>query len=358
MAMNRRILSLTLVFSCALATLSVRAEQPGFLAKKDPADLRVLCFNINWDSIFAPDDRANHKYRRHDTRESFVRILRAVKPDIICLQELNPDRKAKALADMLDEILPLGEGQHWQAYLGRDNLIAAPFPLRLTAEDCDPPTGRGHATALIDLPDARYPADLYVVNAHFKSAGGKENIARRQRHADALMAWIRDARRPGGHIDLPAGTPMVICGDLNVYDNDARRHYFTLMTGDILDEKSYGADFLPDWDNTIMGDALPVHNARGVDRYTWRNDTTPFNPGALDRVIYTDSVLRIAHAYILDTATMTDAELAAAGLERADVALNLKTGEFDHFPIVVDFEFRKQNQSPDREPGGSKPSES
>ena len=38
---------------------------------------------------------------------------------------------------------------------------------------------------------------------------------------------------------------MVFCGDLNVYDNDARRHYFTLMTGDILDEKTYGADFLP-----------------------------------------------------------------------------------------------------------------
>ena len=78
-----------------------------------------------------------------------------------------------------------------------------------------------------------------------------------------------------------------------------------------------------------------------MDRYTWRNDTTPYNPGPLDRVIYTDSILRIAHSYILDTATMTEEELADANLKKDDVALNLKLGQFDHFPIVVDFEFRK-----------------
>jgi len=157
------------------------------------------------------------------------------------------------------------------------------------------------------------------------------------KHADAIVQWIRDARTAGGNIDLPARTPIVICGDMNVYDNDARRHLFTLVSGDVADEQAFGADILPDWDNTVMGDVLPSHNARGAEHWTWRDDTTKFNPGPLDHVVYTDSVLRVAHAFVLDTTMLSDAELQAAGLEKGDVALDLAKGEFDHLPIVVDF---------------------
>ena len=35
------------------------------------------------------------------------------------------------------------------------------------------------------------------------------------------------------------------------------------------------------------------------ENYTWRNDTDPFNPGALDRIIYLDSVLSVENAFVL-----------------------------------------------------------
>lgn len=332
----RRISLISLVMPI-LAGAVARAERPEFLAKQEPAHVRLLCYNINWDSIFPEGDPQNHKYRRHSCGDAFLRVVKAVGADVVCLQEINPARPAQQVADLLDRATPLGGDARWQAFIGQDNVIAARWPLKLTATDTSPPTDRGHAMALVDLPDERYAADLYVIDAHLKSAGGPENIARRARHADAIVQWIRDARAPGGKIDLPARTPIVICGDLNVYDNDPRRHLFTLISGDISDEQTYGPDFLPDWDDTILGDVLPSHNARGAEHWTWRDDTTKFNPGPLDHVIYTDSVLCVAHAFVLDTTMLSDAELKAAGLEKGDVALDLTTGEFDHLPIVVDF---------------------
>jgi endonuclease/exonuclease/phosphatase family metal-dependent hydrolase len=320
------------------------AQRPGFLAKRDPQHVRLLCYNVNWDAIFADDDPLNHKYRGHNGQGAFVRVLRVINPDVICIQEINPQRDVKDVLNILDRAVPIdpdNDERLWHGYLGRDNVIASRWPLTMKASETMPATGRGHAMALVDLPDATYPADLYVINAHLKSAGGEKNIARRQKHADAIMNWIRDARRPEGAITLPPRTPYLFCGDFNIYDNDHRRHHFTLLTGDILDEKTYGKDFLPDWDNTILGDVLPLHNGTGPQRWTWRDDTTGFNPGPLDRIIYTDSVLRVAHAYILNTATLSDQQLAACGLKRGDVALDLDKGIFDHVPMVVDFAFRK-----------------
>jgi len=314
------------------------------LAKRDPGHLRLLCYNINWDSIFPDDDPHNHKYRRHNCGDAFVRVIRAINPDVACIQEINPDRDVQQLRGIFDRAIPVDpndDSKLWHAYQGRDNVILARYPLSMTASDTSPSTDRGHAMALIDLPDNRFPVDLYVINAHMKSAGGTRNIARRQRHADAIMNWMRDAREPGGKVDLPQGTPFVMCGDFNVYDNDHRRHLFTLMTGDLLDEKTFGKDFLPDWDNTILGDALPPHNGVGPERWTWCDDSGPFNPGPLDRILYTDSVLHVAHSYILNTATLSADELKSSELEKGDVALNVEKGIFDHLPMVVDFELRR-----------------
>lgn len=324
-----------LVLLCAMAAL---ADKPEFLAKRDPAQVRLLCYNINWDSIFPDGDVRNHKFRKHSCGEAFVRVVKAIEPDVVCLQEINAARPVSDVTGILDRVVPLGgEGKSWFAFSGQDNVIAARWPLKMTATDTSPPTDRGHAMALVDLPDERYAADLYIIDAHFKSGGGPENVARRSKHADAIVQWIRDARQAGGKIDLPARTPLVICGDLNVYDNDPRRQLFTLISGDVLNEGTYGGDFLPDWDDTILGDVLPTHNARGAQHWTWRDDTSKFAPGPLDHAIYTDSVLQVAHAFVLNTSELSEAELKGAGLEKGDVALDLAKGEFDHLPIVVDF---------------------
>jgi len=313
--------------------------QAAFLQKRSPGHIRVMSFNINWDSIFSEDDPQNHEFREYSTGEAFVRILQAVQPDVLCLQEINQRRDPAQVAGILDAALPLDAGESWNASSGFDNLIAARFPLGMQEEKRMGLGGTidiGHALALVDLPDAAYQPDLYLVCAHFKSSGGETNIRMRQAHADGLVAWMDDLQSEGGEVDLPEDTPIVLLGDFNVYDTDPAYHLVTLLEGDIVDESRFGPDTPPDWDGTALADALPSHNAAGEAFYTWRDDTQDFNPGALDHILYTDSVISLEHAFVLNTMSMSEADLAASGLQSGDVALDPDTGLFDHLPLVVD----------------------
>jgi endonuclease/exonuclease/phosphatase family metal-dependent hydrolase len=339
------------VSGCGPQPTSTQEASAGveFLQKPSSQHLRVMSFNPYWDSIFPDDDPQNDPWRQYGKSAEFVRIVQAVQPDVVCLQEINPVRDPQQVADILAAVLPPGEGESWHAHSGEDNVIAARFDLRLRDSERVIPgtgTGFGHAVALIDLPDAAYAQDLYLVCAHFKSQGGQANIEARQAHADAIVHWIRDLQTPGGAVDLPARTPIVVLGDLNVYDTDPAYHLTTLLTGDIVNEADYGPDTPPDWDGTPLADALPRHNGTGEETYTWRDDTQPYNPGELDRILYTDSVLSVDHAFVLNTMAMTKADLAAAGLEAGDVLLNPSTGHYDHLPLVVDFALRGPGEEP------------
>ena len=194
--------------------------------------------------------------------------------------------------------------------------------------------------ALVDLPDSEYENDLYLICAHFQALGGQANVQARQEHADAIIAWIGDAKTPGGEIDLPPGTGIVVLGDFNVYDTDPAHHLTTLLSGDIENEDRYGHDIMSDWDETGLADAMPRHNGMREEVYTWRDDTQEFNPGALDRILYTDSVISVENAFILNTTMMTEDELEAVGLKTGDVMLDPETGRFDHLPLSVDISFQ------------------
>jgi hypothetical protein len=147
------------------------------------------------------------------------------------------------------------------------------------------------------------------------------------------VTWIHDAITEGGHVDLPAPAPIMVLGDLNIVG--ASDPLDTLITGDIRGNAAFGPDGAPDWDGTYATDAKPVHNGRGDETYTWRDDGSDFPPGRLDFVIYTDSVLEVVHSFVLNTVTMTEEELEATGLERLDVTRGPPV-DFDHLPVVVD----------------------
>jgi len=329
----------------AVPTLASLPEgsSPEFLQKPSAQHIRVMSFNPGWDSIFPDADPQNDQWRSDSKPAEFVRIVKAIDPDIICLQEINPARDPQQVGSILDAAVPLGNGKTWQTHSGQDNVIAARFELLMRADQLARHgryiTNLGHALALVDLPDADHEDDLYLICAHFQSTGGQDNIEARQEHADAIVQWIRDIRTPGDEIDLPANTPIVVLGDFNVYDTDPAYHLTTLLTGDIVNEDEYGADIAPDWDDTSLADALPRHNAVGEDVYTWRDDAQEFNPGVLDRILYTDSVITVSHAFVLNTAIMTEAELEGAGLKLGDVMLDPEVGRYDHLPLVVDVVF-------------------
>jgi endonuclease/exonuclease/phosphatase family metal-dependent hydrolase len=300
-----------------------------------------MTFNVNWDSIFPPEDPQNHELRAFDRVESFQRILRAVQPDVLCLQEINPLRSPRALASMLQQAAGATDGSPWHAVSVNDDVIASRFNMLEKGYELE--TGSilaslDQAAALIEFPkESDGEHGLYVICAHLRSGSSAMDRAWRLRQADVIMADIRDLTTPGGRHDLPAGTPLVILGDLNAYATEVARQLPTLIEGDISDEGRYGADFHPDWDGTALTDAFPSHNGQGTAFYTWRNDTEPFPPGALDRIIFSDSSLRLENAFVLDTTLMTDEALAASGLLRNDVLLEPETGNFDHLPVIADF---------------------
>jgi hypothetical protein len=153
---------------------------------------------------------------------------------------------------------------------------------------------------------------------------------------------MRDARTAGGHITLPAGTPMAVVGDLNLVGSP--QPLDTLITGDIVNTGTYGADSPPDWDGTDLGDAHPYHNVTGADDYTWHNGSSSYPDGRLDYVLYTDSVVGIANHFVLDTYAMTPAERTATGLQTYDVMLS--SSNWDHLPLVVDFRFPTEPMIP------------
>ncbi|MCO6449303.1 MAG: endonuclease/exonuclease/phosphatase family protein [Caldilineales bacterium] len=308
---------------------------------KPPDTLRVLSYNINWDSIFPREQGGNHALRSYERVDEFRRIVKTIDPDVVCLQEINPNRKPQQVSDLLQEALAeTGDEDTWQAIGRRDSFIVSRFDVMTEGYELVTPNfplELAQAAALVNLPDEQYDRDMYVLCAHFKASGGYYDIILRQRQADVIMRQIGDANTSGDNLDLPPDTPMLIMGDFNIYDTDPAYHLVTLLTGDVVDEERYGPDVIPDWDGTDLADALPSHNGLGDETYTWRDDSGPFNPGPLDRIIYTDSALAIENAFVFDTTLLSSDALDALGLQAEDVILDSETGEWDHLPLVVDF---------------------
>lgn len=296
---------------------TARAQTGTFLDKWDAEDVRVVTYNVYWDSIFEDTSTSALPDR-------FARVINALQPDVLALQEIR--ESAAATAAMLDTLAPLPGGAGWNAFKFSDNVILSPYPFLLTTSDV------GHADVLVDLPDGQYERDLFLTSDHWPCCS---NESGRQEDADRLVRWLDDVRTPGGQVDVPEGTPLVVVGDLNTVGSG--RPLEALRTGDILDNGRWGADSPPDWDGTPLTNASPLHNGTGPDTYTWRNDRSSFAPGVLDHILYTDSVMEPANGFVLEPATMTPAELAATGLEPFDVQLNEVTGWYDHLPVIADF---------------------
>jgi len=307
--------------------------------------VRLMTWNISANSIFPGPDPGRGANLDGKRPEQFARIVRAMRPDILCLQEIFPPRSAESAGPMLDSIAPLTGDRKWQSYGIRDVVIATPHALSMRAarqEDWGNGVPRTHAMAMISLPMELGVSSLYVVCTHMQSNGKVEEIAARQRQADAIVQWLRELRAPQASGGLPFGTPFAILGDLNAYHTDPARHVETLLTGNISDTVRFGPAMAPDWDGTALADASPLHNGVGSATHTFGTGTGPPPPAALDRILYSDSRLALAGGFVLDTTTLDAATLLRLGLMSRDVLLNATTGSFDHLPVVADLRARSQ----------------
>jgi len=281
---------------------------PRTLDREHPDDLRVMTYNVLFDGLFkrpAP----------------FIRILRAIDPDVVCFQEIW-SHTAQQAVDQVNLALP--GGAPWYGGSTEDGLIVSRYPI---IEDRSIDEAGNH-WALIDLPDTTYGSDLSLVSAHPPCC---ENEEGRQEELDGIAAWIRDLKL-GGSPSITTGTFIVIAGDMNLVGRSEQVE--TLVAGTISDEERFGRTVPADWDGTAMSDASPLHIG-GREVYTWRDDTSRFAPGKLDYIVYSDSVMEMTGGFVLRTEDLPDAMLESYRLQATD------TGEAsDHLPVVADFRRR------------------
>ena len=304
---------LAIVASLAVILCSDFAWAQTFVDRRSDNSFRLACYNVHFDDLFVPSGL-----------DELTRFVNAVDADVYAFQEAFETSSTEA-RNIFNAIAPLSTGS-WQVHKGRNQLIISRYGLSLQATNV-PGGTRGIAMAQVDLPDAHFANDMYILNNHFPCC---DNESGRVTESIAIVQWMADALTVGGNLDLTLDTAVAIVGDLNTVRGYESRDNLLNGIGSLR----------TDWDGSSMTDASPTHNAAGLVDYTWRNDFSPFPPGILDYVMYTDSVISAEYSFILNPSMMSDAELAATGLIATDIMRTKNSFnfvDFDHLPLIVDF---------------------
>ena len=286
---------------------------PTEINREDTSFLRIMDWNVLNDGLLDPS-----------RQPSFTRLLQAISPDILCFNECF-NSSAEQVKNAISQILP---GINWNAVkLDDGNVTVSRYPI---LQNWLVYSGHRITASLIDLP-VWFGKDLLVINSHLKCCGGQVNDDKRQLEVDATIAFILDAKTPGGIIDLPQETPFVILGDLNLVGD--RQQLITLLTGEIINIPIFGNGGPPDWDNTDLADLLSRQSDKRT-AYTWRDDGNSFTPGRLDYQIYSNSIINVEKDFVIQTEVMSASRLNQYGLQ----ILDTRTAS-DHFPKVADLSF-------------------
>ena len=286
---------------------------PTEINQEDTSFLRIMNWNVLNDGLLDPGRQQN-----------FSRVLQAIDPDIMCFNECFGS-SATQVKNAVSQMLP---GTNWNAVkLDDGNVTVSRYPI-LQSWLVYP--GHRITASLINLPEW-FEKDLLVINSHLKCCGGQTNDDKRQLEVDATVAFILDAKTPGGVINLPLETPFVILGDMNFVGD--RQQLITLLTGEIINTPLFGNGGSPDWDNTDLQDLLSRQSDKRT-AYTWRDDPGSFPPGRLDFQIYSNSVINVEKEFVIQTEVMSQQRLNQYGLQLLDT----RTAS-DHFPKVSDISF-------------------
>lgn len=286
------------------------------LGRSDPSHVRIASYNIEGDGLF--DTNTARQAALH-------RIFDAVDADVWVLNEVW-NHNASQVAQKLQQFTPAGAGMAWTAINPLQGVVVATrFPVLQSA--VMPVSTRSWVAARID-PGAKLDTDIVVMGNHWKAFSGPANDADRQDQADGMVKYMADMRA-GTLLGVQPNTPIVAGGDWNLVG--IARPLVTARTGDIVNQTTWGPDSPLDWDGSDF-DEVPARHPDQRVVYTWRDDFSSFYPGRLDWMFHTGSVLALANHFVLETRTMTPANLAAHGLLASDTEV-----ASDHAPLVADF---------------------
>ena len=279
------------------------------LEKNEMEHLRILSYNVRQNGLFDPERQAR-----------FERIIKALEPDIMGFQEAYDDNDTNDVNDIEALFEDWFPGVNWHVSSEwNGNFVVSRYPILHQGHH----SWRSMGVLLDTEEDLGTP--LFFINSHFSCCDANDN---RQEQVDELMSFVRDLKNGLGPFTLEYGTPIVHVGDFNLVGY--RQQLTTLTDGDIVDEASYGIDFLPDWDDSPLTDLFSrqTHIRMG---YTWRSDNSEYNPGKLDYILYTDSVLEPVKHFVLNTLAMSEEDLSFYNLNSEDTK-----NASDHLPRVMD----------------------
>jgi len=278
------------------------------LAKARGTAARVVSWNVEFGALF-------------DNPDPFARVLRALQPDVLLIQELNAADGAEKLHAWLTTHLP---GRPWSLTVaaGGGNLrtaVASTLPMREISSLETVTYDRGGRTR--DVRTASAMVDVggvptVFMSVHLKCCGRAGGPEDRQRLEETSA--IFDALVGGGAL----GNSVVIGGDFNLVGSREPMRPLTTEWG------------------LAKADLLHL-DGRGVA--TWFDPDSPFTPGRLDYLIFCNASLRHLNGFVFDTRHLSERWLRRHGLERDDVR-----GASDHFPLVADLATRDRTQRPGR----------
>lgn len=165
------------------------------LVRAEPLKIRAVAANLTSDNAqsYSPDN-GNHS----NPEGAGARILKALKPDIVMIQEFNTTLPVRQWVNKT-----LGEDYQFtqEKEMQIPNGIISRFPIAESGSWDDPQlTNREFAWARIRLPDEK---DLWVVSVHLHSKGESS----RTTEAVALVKYIKEK--------VPADAMLLFGGDFN-----------------------------------------------------------------------------------------------------------------------------------------------
>lgn len=262
---------------------------PTFAPKSDfdragDADFRVVNWNVEWGNLL-------------DERVPAGKLLSALEPDAILLQEMMTDQDEDEIVAMLEEAIPYPDG--WKVQVGkaggrircavaiRGNRVASIPGLGAIA------TNRSAAAAI-----RTDSGPVLLIATHFKCCGrdGSKEDSKRITEAEELRDGI--AKR------LAKSNRVVLAGDLNLVGSRTPL--------DRLEEAGLST--------------IDMRQPDGITVATWDNESSSFLPGRLDYVLHSDQ-LTPRLATVFDTQDVDPAWLPHS----------LRRQASDHLPLVVDF---------------------
>ncbi len=262
-------------------------------------------------------------------RRVVQRLLAAMQPHILLIQEVESDQRHEDLLSVLQSAMPQAT---WTLSLGpiagtlrsaiATRLPAEEVPALVSVKRRGEPAGRVRVAALaITTPEI---GTMLACSTHLKCCGSAEGPEDLQRIGEVL-AIRRAIMHASTDTDFDA---LVIGGDLNLVGSRLPLELLTENAAALLADPAIDGDLL------ITSPLQPD----GSGLQTWQERGNRYAPGRLDFVMCSPN-LAVHDALVFDTLDLPESALAAMRLVRTDAER-----ASDHLPLIIDLELPLRDQ--------------